>query len=535
MTNRSLLKPRENFYSKPKSAIATYTQQNFLQILSFILIGLGIILRFMQFISGRSLWADEAKLALNIIDRSYLELFQVLDYNQVAPIGFLLIQKLFTQLFGATEFALRLFPFLSGVASLLLIYHLAKRYLNPIAVPIATALLAFLPRQIYYSSEIKQYGSDLMIALLLVSVIHSQSKILTMRQVLLFSGIGAIAIWVSHPAIFILASIALTQILVQSVRWIREKKSMQLSPWIFVYCIWGASFVAFYLLSLSANSGNDTLLTSWASRRAFPASFTDLDWIFYSLKRFFRKPLDFPDPFFHMFALAIFVIGFISLFWKKREALLIFFLPVAITMAAAYLNKYPFYSRVVIFLVPFFVLIMAQGLAWLISATPKFRMARIATSFIGLACTGLLLYIPTSEARAYFTPPVADEEIKPLLQYVENHWQPNDLIYVFQKSQFQFEFHREQFGFQPEDYVVSVDPDQYVENNFAKVRRLYRQDLRQLCGHNRVWVLVSDIHIRDQKLYMIARLDQIGQRADTFHSTTPASSVYLYDLGTCQT
>ncbi|MBK8875589.1 MAG: hypothetical protein IPN13_17395 [Bacteroidetes bacterium] len=59
----------------------------------FIVVGVGLsILNFMNF---RSLWLDEAMLALNIVNKSAMELLQPLDYNQVAPIGFLLIEKCF--------------------------------------------------------------------------------------------------------------------------------------------------------------------------------------------------------------------------------------------------------------------------------------------------------------------------------------------------------------------------------------------------------------------------------------------------------
>ena len=110
--------------------------------ISFILIGGGIFLRLLQFYPSRSLWADEAKLSLNILNRSYLELAQTLDHSQVAPVGFLWIKKLVIQLLRPNELALRLLPLSADIISLYLIYHLAKRYLLPIATPIAVALFA---------------------------------------------------------------------------------------------------------------------------------------------------------------------------------------------------------------------------------------------------------------------------------------------------------------------------------------------------------------------------------------------------------
>ncbi|MDE5108199.1 MAG: hypothetical protein O4808_14405, partial [Trichodesmium sp. St17_bin3_1_1] len=59
----------------------------------YLIIAFGVALRLIQYLSNRSLWADEAVLALNIVNRSYLELMQPLDYDQGAPIGFLIVEK----------------------------------------------------------------------------------------------------------------------------------------------------------------------------------------------------------------------------------------------------------------------------------------------------------------------------------------------------------------------------------------------------------------------------------------------------------
>lgn len=74
-------------------------------VFSYFILTLGAINRIIQYEFNRSLWADEAVLALNIVHRSYLELFQPLDYDQAAPPGFLMIEKLTIELFGNQEYA----------------------------------------------------------------------------------------------------------------------------------------------------------------------------------------------------------------------------------------------------------------------------------------------------------------------------------------------------------------------------------------------------------------------------------------------
>ncbi|MBC6474379.1 MAG: hypothetical protein GDA48_17475 [Hormoscilla sp. GM102CHS1] len=69
-------------------------------ILPYLIIAFGVAVRLVQYLSNRSLWADEAVLALNIVNRSYLELLQPLDYDQGAPIGFLMVEKFAVQILG---------------------------------------------------------------------------------------------------------------------------------------------------------------------------------------------------------------------------------------------------------------------------------------------------------------------------------------------------------------------------------------------------------------------------------------------------
>ena len=96
-----------------------------------ILVALGVALRVREYASDRSLWLDESWLALNIVDRPLAQLFGDLSFNQAAPPGFLLIERTSVALFGPTEYALRLFPLLCGIAALPLFARFAQSLLRP--------------------------------------------------------------------------------------------------------------------------------------------------------------------------------------------------------------------------------------------------------------------------------------------------------------------------------------------------------------------------------------------------------------------
>ena len=75
------------------------------------LVLLGIALRVIPITQGRDLWIDEAMLGLNLVERSPRQLLEPLDWDQGAPVGFLLAVKATMTAFGSSESAMRLLPF----------------------------------------------------------------------------------------------------------------------------------------------------------------------------------------------------------------------------------------------------------------------------------------------------------------------------------------------------------------------------------------------------------------------------------------
>jgi len=99
-------------------------------VLSLLLICVGIFLRLGLYVYDHSLWLDEAWLARDVLERSVkdtlLNVFPDPSLPALAPVGFLLIEKLFVAMLGNTELALRLFPFLCGAASVFTYWLLLK-------------------------------------------------------------------------------------------------------------------------------------------------------------------------------------------------------------------------------------------------------------------------------------------------------------------------------------------------------------------------------------------------------------------------
>ncbi|MFZ2096372.1 MAG: hypothetical protein WAV05_07010, partial [Anaerolineales bacterium] len=172
---------------------------------------LGIILRLYFYIINRSLWLDEASLALNIVNRSFPDLLKPLDYYQGASLGFLFVQKIIGSLLGYKDYVLRFIPLIAGLVSIFLMFVVSKKIGRQISPYICLGLFVLSPRLIYYSSELKQYSTDVLATLLLLILVPDCLDDEVKPRTLVTLGItGCLCLWFSHPSLFIYLGILLT-------------------------------------------------------------------------------------------------------------------------------------------------------------------------------------------------------------------------------------------------------------------------------------------------------------------------------------
>ena len=128
----------------------------------------GAALRLWQYAAGTSLWWDELAVAQNIIGRPMWTLLTApMAWDQVAPKGFLLAEKLATSVLGNNEHGLWLFPLIFSIVGLVLFARIAERVLG-VGAPIAVLLFATAGPLIDYAARAKQYSTDVAVAVLLI-------------------------------------------------------------------------------------------------------------------------------------------------------------------------------------------------------------------------------------------------------------------------------------------------------------------------------------------------------------------------------
>ena len=256
-----------------------------LQLSAIGLVILGLVFRFSQYFANRSLWLDEAFLAFNIVNHSFIKLTQPLDYVQAAPIFFVWIERLIVKILGNTEFTLRLFPLFCGCLSVIIFYLLVRRIFKSGGL-LALSLIVLNGYLVYYSSEVKQYSTDLLVSLFLLwlfSRVHDGTY--SLKYLVLYTLVGTISFWLSYPSLFILSSIGLLLFL----RVLINKKYTQLFQIGIIFFIWAISFAGLYWVSLRSTQSNPTLNQFWQQYFMPMPPWNSPSWFIPTFERLFRE------------------------------------------------------------------------------------------------------------------------------------------------------------------------------------------------------------------------------------------------------
>ena len=490
-------------------------RSNILSSASALIILFGVILRTRQYIVNRSLWLDELLISLNIVNRSFVQLTQPLDYNQKAPIGFLLLQKLSTQIFGIEEYSLRLLPLIAGIMALFLMYHVGKVYIGLPGTLFALGFLAVSVRPIYYASEVKQYSVDALVSLLLLFVAYKcLEPDSNVRHFVLLGITGLLSLWMSHPSLFVVTGISLVLGLDLLLR--RDKtKVLWLAA---VLLLWALSFIVLYFLSLRHLSGITQSINYWRDDFMPMPPWLEPAWF---IDAFSKMLGDFGFVKISISG-AFFILGCLSLFFRKWQLGLIVILPFLITLVVSGFENYPFRGRLLLFIAPMIFILVAEGVERirliLVKVDPWFAFV------VWLILILFFIYKPFNTSIENFCYPKMREHSRPVVAYLSQNRQDTDTIYVYHGALPAFRYYGQWYGFDEVEYLEGIhstrEPEKYLE----------QLDALNLDG--RVWFLFSHACkqecIVDEEAYFINYLDKKGVRLDKLQSSE--ASLYLYNL-----
>jgi len=504
--------------------VSAYLRPSYRKSVLISLILIGAALRLWQYAANASLWLDEIAVAQNILERPLGELLTApLAYAQVAPKGFLLAEKAAVALFGPSEYALRLFPLLCSLGALLAFRRVAERALTGFAATVAVALFAAAIPLIFYAAQTKQYSTDVLIAVLLLwlALDLDAGAVLSAPRAVGAALAGAVAPWFSHSAVFVLAGMGIS-LAAQSRRLdVRSLRRLYI-----VVAVWTVSALCAVGIELSTASPQTREYMQWFWAPAMlPSDALHMLWPLLRLRDLLGQrglgALGYPASILYM-SLAVFGLALLSC--RRLRVALFLILPTALTVAASAVRQYPFADRLILFLVPGFLLAIAEAIEWTRARAAKFSPVAAVAMLVALA--GPALYALATKPPVYRL-----QDMKPVLAYLQERRRPSDAVYVHYRGAPSILFYGARYGLRPSDYTIG--------GCYLGDTRRYLEDIDKFRGSPRLWIIAADVApIRSQPQEMVRYLDAIGVRSDFFlvptrtpsgYAITPAA-VYLYDL-----
>ena len=408
-------------FSQKKRIVSNYSRAGFVTFCVLLLVGLS--LRFYHYLMGRSLWEDETHLALNFMKYDFSGLMQPLDNVQAAPVFFIVIVKLFVSLFGYGELAFRALPFIVSILTLPLFYFiLLDLTRSRITALIGFFIFALNLSLIYFSSELKPYALDVGVYLVLVYLTVGSNAYVKRRRMLLLTLAGSISILFSNVAFIVLFCIVCCWVL----EWYKQRRVLM--QHLKVMAVWLCVFSANYFLFIHHHPATEM------QRLNYSFAFCPTDFLSCEFTSFLSKTLE--ETCFTMllyvsnhcgFAYVLLLVFAVALrhfiLKKKHTILLLVCAPVIFHLGLSMLKLYPFWYRLILYLVPCFIFLMAQG-TFLIGRFVA-RHTRVA---FGVLVTLVFCVFFVIESLRQF--PFWIREIKPALDFVNTRLPRSAHVYI---------------------------------------------------------------------------------------------------------
>lgn len=494
------------------------------QIVMITIIAFGILLRASKYLPAFSMRGDELAVTLNLVNRSTIDLItKPLDYEQAAPFGFVLLIKTLITLFGQSEYVLRLTAFAAGCVSLVLLQSLLTKTVGIYGNLFALAAFAFGNYLIYYSAELKQYSSDVLLCLLLLLLFYRHiSKETSAKDFVLLAALGIVALCFSYPALFVLAGIGVTLF----VHYWTDKRRLL---WIIlVGTIWVITFLAIYFLLLRHQTQDPYLITFWDNLLSFMPMppWRELSWFPKAASGLFFVVAGLSSHL--VLVVPVYLLGLWA-FWKEKkwQWALALTIPIVLNVVVSGFQKYPFHGRLILYLLPLVFVVLGKGVDFLIDRIRNRVLANAA--FALLIVLFLSPMIPTTNSYL-ITHSYLQDDLKPVLSFVKEHKEVDDLIYLYHYVEPQYAYYAPLYNLENVSFIVG-------QNNSENGKK-YLEELASLPPGERIWFVFSFVHEtkirkgekRNEREYILKYLTENGTLLEEFHSRNNVSSVHLFTL-----
>lgn len=400
--------------------IGTYvTSPRVMRYVAMGMILLGAILRLVVYLQNRNLFIDEANVARNIYERDLAGLMQPLSYEQYAPPVFLWVVKGCALVLGYAEYVLKLYPLLCGMLSLWLLYRVLA--LMEVRRAGWYPMVLFATGAIYlrYATELKQYSSDVMVALALVwlALITDILTLRPVRFVVLWILCGSLAVWSAMPAVFVLAAVGVYYFacLLHGRSW--ERWWLLALPSL----LWLLQFGAYYFAILQPQADSAYLQNFHKDSFLYLLPRSGAEWLHNGDAMIQVLSVTAGhwtlSVIFHILCVA--VAGTAAIRYRDQKMLLLI-VPVMLLFFAAGLRQFSLQPRVILFVMPLLLVWIGLGLDRLLSI----RGVPMVMLPIAAICVANYAHI------SYLWRPLLVTEVTDCLPYVQRQKQAGAELYI---------------------------------------------------------------------------------------------------------
>jgi hypothetical protein len=482
----------------------------------------------------RSLYRDEAWVVTSILSPSLRSVFYYEKWVQSTPPLFLLLVRGAVQLFGDSEVALRLVPWLGGVLSVIFVGRTLTRLFPTTLAMLGASVFLTNYWALKYSQQVKQYSTDVLASSLFLLLLSSYLTDGRKRTFWALVFAGGSSIFLSYPAVFWFPVSVLA--VAFAPRDSSEAKATdsgasalksRLTDCAIMLLVYVVCFSSAYEFFIRPNQ-SASLTEFWRNE------FIGSDGLLSSLMRFFQNASDLmlPQLFswsnFISYACGLVVIAGLLIalarYKGSQRARAVFICagaPIVTALVASSLHKYPLLSkpRVVIWMLPICTLLLVYALEpvwnWL-TATTGLRFSRLLTT----ACTAMicavsiwLSFVVVARGRSN---PIDD--FRSSVLYLKDHADPRDPVFVYALGAEELEYYSQRLAWHPESVYVG---DTNLGCCVTGAPAVFGEELRkeglaqdvhsflQGANGNRAWLLLqSGIH--QQLIVELARSESKG-------------------------
>ncbi len=498
-----------------------------------LLLLFGFGLRLFHLIYNRSLWMDEVYLSTSFVKMNFSDLItKPLYYEQKAPVGFLTLVKFCTSALGNNEMALRLIPFTSSIASILIFIPVAKFYLKGWASVLAIGILCLSPALIYHAVEIKQYATELLATVLSLYFMLKFRDQKSISSCLMWGVYGALILWFSYAAVFILAGIGIGL----SINYLIQKKYNLFLLNLIPSSIWALSFLINYFLFTHQHAESKWIVYWFNAYHNFmpfpPQSLSDVKWFVINLYRMIDYPLGLlwnfvsisTNPMINIvlkmpfIPVGLLLFGVLVFIKKNKYEMTILSVCILIMFIASGLKLYPLTERFWVFITPVIIILLAKGF--------EAFLERIKSKLLSSILFVLLLIGPFVQSIAFTINPnlfyVHKKSYqREALSYINDQFKEGDLVYMYWNNLPGYRIYKEMYNlkfnaFEGGDF-------RYSAKNFEEYYKLLGPELKALEKGKRVWLVFNTVFLTDIG-------DRIDEPAWYYHTNNNPTNILKKEL-----